>query len=72
MLGREETLTAEALASLKDQLINGHFYDSLREFGYNLYQYIIGSLAFGFIFGIAVGIVSYLLLVLFRKKNISA
>jgi uncharacterized protein (DUF2062 family) len=72
ILGRKGTLTTETLVSLKEQLLNGHFYDSLQEFGYNLFQYVLGSLVFGFIFGLAVGIVAYLTLVLFIKKNTSA
>lgn len=68
VLGIQGTLTKETLLNLKDQLSNGNFYDTLRELGYNLFQYVIGSLVFGITLGVAVGIISYLLLILFKKK----
>ncbi len=68
VLGIKGTLTKETLINLKDQLLNSNFYDTLQELGYNLLQYMIGSLVFGVILGLATCIVSYLLLVLLRKK----
>jgi glycosyltransferase involved in cell wall biosynthesis len=68
VLGMQGTLTKETLINLKDQLLNSNFYDTLQELGYNLLQYVIGSLVFGVILGLATCVVSYLLLVLLRKK----
>jgi uncharacterized protein (DUF2062 family) len=68
VLGMKGTLTKETLINLKDQLLNSNFYDTLQELGYNLLQYVIGSLVFGVLLGLATCFVSYLLLVLFKKK----
>jgi len=69
LLGGKGTLTKETLIDLKDQLLNSNFYDTLQELGYNLFQYVIGSLFFGLVLGLATCLVSYLLLVLLKKKE---
>ncbi len=69
LLGVKGTLTKETLSNLKDQLLNSNFYDTLQELGYNLFQYVIGSLFFGLVLGLATFFVSYLLLVLLKKKE---
>lgn len=71
VLGMKGTLTKETLINLKDQLLNSNFYDTLQELGYNLLQYVIGSLVFGVILGLTTCIVSYLLLVLLKKKELN-
>lgn len=69
VLGVQGTLTKETLFDLKEQLLNSNFYDTLQELGYNLFQYVIGSLIFGLVLGITTCLVSYLLLVLLKKKE---
>ena len=72
VLGTEGTLTRETVAYLKDRIMTGHFYETLKELGYNLYQYVAGSLVLGLALGLAVFVVSYFLLVLFRYKKAGA
>jgi len=69
VLGKEGSLTSETITNLKNQILTGDFYDTLSELGYDFYQYIIGSLIFGLALGLAMWIVSYLLLVLFKKTS---
>ena len=69
VLGKEGSLTSETVTNLKNQILTGDFYDTLSELGYDFYQYIIGSLIFGLALGLAMWIVSYLLLVLFKKTS---
>jgi len=69
VLGKEGSLTSETITNLKNQILTGNFYDTLSELGYDFYQYIIGSLIFGLALGFAMWIVSYLLLVLFKKTS---
>lgn len=59
---------AETLAHLKQQIIDGHFYKTLNEFGYSVLQYVTGSLLLGVLAGMLVFIVSYIL-VRFVKSN---
>lgn len=70
VLGTKESLTSETITNLKNQILTGNFYDTLNELGYSFYQYIIGSLIFGLALGVAMWIVSYLLLVLFKKTGV--
>ena len=72
VLGTQGTLTKETLGFLKDRIMSGHFYEAWHELGYNLYQYVMGSLAFGLAAGLTVFVVSYFLLVLFQPKNAGA
>ena len=72
VLGTQGTLTRETVAYLKDRIMTGHFYETLNELGYNLYQYVIGSLALGLAMGLTVFVVSYFLLVLFQHKKAGA
>ena len=72
VLGNNSTLSNKALIDLKNQLLNGHFYDSLRDFGYNLLQYVLGSLVFGLILGFVMALISYLLLILWKNKAVTS
>jgi len=69
VLRKEGSLTSETITNLKNQILTGNFYDTLHALGYDFYQYIIGSLIFGLALGLAMWIVSYLLLVLFKKTS---
>jgi len=69
VLGTQGTLTSETVTFLKDRILSGHFYEAWHELGYNLYQYVAGSLVFGLALGLAVFIISYFLLVLLMHKK---
>ncbi len=69
VLGTEGTLTRETVMGLKDKILTGHFYETLSELGYNLFQYVAGSLVLGLALGLAVFAVSYFLLALFKKNG---
>ncbi|MEE4260726.1 MAG: DUF2062 domain-containing protein [Bacteroidales bacterium] len=72
VLGNKSTLTNEDLIDLKNQLLNGQFYDSLRDFGYNLFQYVLGSLVFGLALGFIMALASYLLLIFWKNKAVNS
>lgn len=57
-----QTFDADTLSYLKNQIMTGHFYETLNEFGYSILQYVMGSLVFGFVLGLAVLLISYLIL----------
>jgi len=65
-----ETITKETLLLLKQQLLDGHFYATLQEFGYSIFQYVIGALIFGLALGTLAAMVTFLVLRIggFRKK----
>jgi uncharacterized protein (DUF2062 family) len=42
---------------LKQQIVDGEFYNTLKEFGYSIIQYILGSL----LLGLSLGILSFLI-----------
>jgi uncharacterized protein (DUF2062 family) len=57
-----QEFTSETLSYLKAQIMTGNFYETLNEFGYSIFQYVTGSLVFGFILGSITVLVSYLIL----------
>ena len=59
---------AETLRLLKQQILDGHFYKTLNEFGYSILQYVTGSLVLGILAGIAVTFISYFLVKIFSSK----
>lgn len=70
ILNSQQEITRETLVYLKEQLTKGEFYATFQEFGYSIFQYVIGALIFGLVMGLAVGVTSYLVLKLsgFSKK----
>jgi glycosyltransferase involved in cell wall biosynthesis len=70
ILKSEQEITGETLIYLRQQIADGEFYATFQEFGYSIFQYVVGALIFGLTMGIAVGLVSYLILRLsgFSKK----
>jgi glycosyltransferase involved in cell wall biosynthesis len=67
-----ENLSRENLLHLKQQLIDGQFYATFQDLGYSIYQYIVGSIAFGFGLGLLVGILLYFMLqfsIIIRRKS---
>jgi len=59
--------TTETMYYLKDQIMQGEFYNTLNEFGYSILQYIIGSITLGLILGFIFFILSYLFLSISSK-----
>jgi uncharacterized protein (DUF2062 family) len=70
LLGSENTLDAESVALLKSQIMSGNFYDTLVEFGYNFYQYVVGSFALATVSGLFAGLVTFILLKVFQTEKI--
>lgn len=62
----------ETLSYLKQEIINGHFYKTLNEFGYSMLQYISGSLVLGLLAGFSVFLISYTIIkfINFNKTKI--
>jgi uncharacterized protein (DUF2062 family) len=61
--------TVETMYFLKDQIVNGNFYNTLNEFGYSILQYIIGSILLGLILGLSIGFLSYIIIKLTKKEK---
>ena len=59
----------ETMTYLKQQIIDGHFYKTLNEFGYSVLQYVTGSLLLGILAGLLVFFVSYVLVKIFSSKK---
>ncbi len=55
------SIDAEKLAELKDQVMQGKFYDTLQSLGYDVFQYILGSLSLGVSLGTAVFLVAFVI-----------
>lgn len=70
ILKSKQEITGETLIYLRQQIADGEFYATFQEFGYSIFQYVVGALIFGLVMGVAVGLVSYLILRLsgFSKK----
>ncbi len=47
--------THETLYYLKEQIMDGNFYNTLNEFGYSILQYIMGSVILGLVLGFGTG-----------------
>lgn len=62
--------TAETMYFLKDQIMQGNFYNTLNEFGYSILQYIVGSVLLGLILGLSIGLLSYTIIVITKKNKV--
>lgn len=62
----------ETLSYLKQEIVNGHFYKTLNEFGYSMLQYITGSLVLGLLAGFSTFLISYAIIkfINFNKTKI--
>lgn len=62
----------ETLSYLKQEIVSGHFYKTLNEFGYSMLQYITGSLVLGLLAGFSVFLISYAIIkfINFNKTKI--
>jgi len=63
-----DLMSGEKIIALKNTILNGEFFTAGNEIGYSIYQYLIGSVVFGVILGLSVGLISLILLNIFRKK----
>ncbi len=61
--------THETLYYLKDQILEGNFYNTLNEFGYSILQYILGSIILGLILWFSTSIISYLIINITKKRE---
>lgn len=61
--------TIEMMYYLKQQVMEGHFYSTLNEFGYSIFQYVLGSLVLGLGLGALVFLFSMILLGIFNKNK---
>jgi len=59
----------DTLVFLKQQVLDGHFYETFNEFGYSILQYVVGSLVLGAIAGMFVFVLSYVLIRIFKPKK---
>jgi uncharacterized protein (DUF2062 family) len=61
--------TTEKMYYLKDQIMQGNFYNTLNEFGYSILQYIIGSILLGLLVGSIAAAISYIIIRLSTLKQ---
>jgi len=62
--------TRETMYYLKEQIMQGNFYNTLNEFGYSILQYIIGSILLGLILGLSVATISYIIIKFAKKEKV--
>lgn len=70
LLGSETTLNADSVILLKNQVMQGHFYKTLVDFGYSLFQYIAGSFALAAIVGTTAGMLALVFMSFFRSEKL--
>jgi len=61
--------TSETMYYLKDQIMQGNFYNTLNEVGFSILQYIIGSILLGFLLGLTVATISYFIIKIAKKEK---
>lgn len=69
VMDNPQVFYSETIIYLKDQIMNGGFYNALNEFGYSILQYIIGSLLLGSILGLMAAGLSYLIILATKKVS---
>jgi uncharacterized protein (DUF2062 family) len=72
VVNNPEELTKETLIQLKQQILEGNFYATFQEFGYSIFQYVVGAILFALAMGIGVGVVSWLIIkvsAVIKRKN---
>lgn len=68
VLNSKEELTKESLVNLKKQILEGDFYATLNEFGYSIFQYVVGSFVLALLAAVTVWLVSYVILIVIKPK----
>ena len=69
VMDNPKEFTSETLSYLKHQIMHGGFYNTLNEFGYSIFQYVIGSILLGVLLGSATAIVSYIIIKATKTKR---
>ncbi len=62
--------TSETLSYLKHQIMHGGFYNTLNEFGYSIFQYIIGSILLGLLLGLSTTFISFIIIKATKKEKV--
>ena len=62
LLDNPQEFTHENIEQLKNQIMQGSFYQTLNDFGYSIYQYVIGSLALGIVLGVLATALSWVII----------
>jgi glycosyltransferase involved in cell wall biosynthesis len=69
VLGSESELSKATLIKLKNQVLEGNFYNTFQELGYSIYQYVVGAFAFGALMGLLTGSATLLMILFTRLLN---
>ncbi len=69
LMDNPQEFTTETIYQLKDQIMHGTFYQTLNDFGYSIYQYIIGSMVLALIMGIVSTGLSWLIIKFIGDKK---
>ncbi len=62
ILNDDQEFNFETVELLRKQIMHGSFYQTLNDFGYSIYQYIVGSMVFATILGIVGMIISFIII----------
>lgn len=62
VMDNPQKFNTDTIYYLKNQILNGGFYNALNEFGYSILQYIIGSLLLGLMLGVVAGGLAFLII----------
>ncbi len=71
VMDNPQEFSTDTIDYLKNQIMNGGFYNALNEFGYSILQYVIGSLIFGTLLGLAAMGLSYLIISIYKSKPVT-
>jgi len=71
VMNNPQKFSTETIEYLKNQILNGGFYEALNEFGYSILQYVIGSLIFGILLGLMATGLSYLIITISKRKPVT-
>ncbi|PKP31549.1 MAG: DUF2062 domain-containing protein [Bacteroidetes bacterium HGW-Bacteroidetes-16] len=72
LVNKPVVFTTEMMYYLKDQVMKGHFYSTLNEFGYSIFQYVLGSVVLAIGMGLLVMLVSLAIFSVFKRSKIEA
>ena len=70
LVDKPVVFTTEMMYYLKDQVMKGHFYSTLNEFGYSIFQYVLGRVLLAIGMGLLVMLVSLTVLTVFKRSKI--
>ena len=70
LVDKPVVFTTEMMYYLKDQVMKGHFYSTLNEFGYSIFQYVLGSVVLAIVMGLFVMLISLTVFTVFKRSKI--